>query len=233
MGACHRFRQSPLPGWSCRYSTFVPGSHTSLTQQFVPSAPHSLAGLPSLTPRSCLPHLVALDPPPLSLGMSLWSAAGSPQICSTPSYIRSHIALPSLTLESAWCPQWSAVPPLAQKKCPGSLVLWEPGDPATTYPFNLHSQALKSSIKLPWVVAVGEHSGSLRLWSNNCSGVCDPSQSCCYSCAEITSSTKYQQAGDCAKSDSRHHAYDKLNWEQMAGRTREKGDLLKKERSKV
>lgn len=212
---------------------FAPGPFTSLPHQFIPSAPCSLAGPLPLTPGSRPPHLIALDPPPPSLGTSSWSAPGSPQICSTPSYIRSHTALPSLALESAWCPQWSAVPPLAQKMCPGSLVLWEPGDPATTYPFNLHHQDLKSPIKLPWTVAVGERPGSLRLWSDNCTSVCDPSQSCCHSCAEITPSTRYQQVEDRAKNDSRHRAYDKLSWEQMAGRTREKGDLLAKERSKV
>ncbi|KAF9778156.1 hypothetical protein BJ322DRAFT_1025247 [Thelephora terrestris] len=193
-----------------------------------PSATRLLA---NVLPSTIDSHLFPLDPPSPSFGTLAWSAPGSPQVCSTPS-ISSHIALPSLMLESNWHPNWPALSPLtqippAQKSCPGSLVLWEPGDPATTYPFNLHSS--EGSSTLPWTVAVGERPGSLRLWSNSCGGVCDPSQPCCQDCAEITSSIKYQQADNRAKNDYKHRVYDKLNWEQLVKRTREKSDLLMKE----
>lgn len=199
-----------------------------------PSATHPLTNLLPSTMDSHPPPFFALDPPPLSLRTPSWSAPSSPQICSTPSmYASSHMTLPSLTLESNWQSRWLAVSPLTQKKCLGSLVLWESGDPATAYPFNLHSCDLKDSITLPWAVTVGERPSSLRLRSESCRGVCGPSQSCCQDCAEITSSTKYQQLEDRAKNDHKHRAYDKLNWEQLVGRTREKSDLLVKERSKV
>ena len=160
------------------------------------------------------PVSFTLDSPLPSLGVSSWSAPSSPQICSSPSYARSRIALPSLSLESEWYSRQPAAPPLAQKKCPGSLVLWEPGDPATTYPFNLHRNNQERSTKPPWTVAVGERYGSLRLWSDSCCGICGPSESCCQACTAITSSTKYHQIEDRATNDHGHRAYDNLTWEQ-------------------
>ena len=143
------------------------------------------------------------------------------------------MALPSLLLESKWRSHWLTVSPLTQKKCSGSLVLWEPGDPATTYPVNLHSHDPTGSAALPWTVGVGERPGSLQLRSDSCNGVCGPLESCCQDCAKITSSSGYQQLEHRAKNDHTHWAYNKLNWEQLVGRTREKSDLLMKERSKV
>jgi len=163
---------------------FIPGFHTLLPQQFITSAPCSLAG--SLPPAlgSRPPDLFTPDHPP-SPKTSSWSAPSSPQISSTPSHTRSYIALPSLALKSAWLSQWPTVPLLTQKMCSGSLALWEPGDLAATYPFNLHSRNQKDSVKLLWTVAVGERPGSLRLCSNCCNGACDPSQSCCLSSRTI------------------------------------------------
>ena len=203
------------------------------TSMLVPSAPHSLAGLLPSALGSPPSHLFALSPPPPSLKTSPWSAPSSPHIHSISSHTSSHIALPSLALEPKQHSHWPTVSPLAQKKCPGSLILWEPGDPATTYPFNLHSFSLEGSATLPWTATIGERPGSLRLRSDDCDGVSGPSQSCCQPCAGIATSTKYQQVEGRAKNDCRHRAYDKLNWEQLVGRTREKSDLLAKERSKV
>ena len=197
-----------------------------------PSATRLFANLLPSTTNSHLPPFT-LNPPPSSLRTSSWSAPSSPQICSTPSYASSHMALPSLSLESKWRSHWLTVSPLTQKKCSGSLVLWEPGDPATTYPFNLHSHDPTGSAALPWTVGVGERPGSLRLRSDSCNGVCGPLESCCQDCAKITLSSGYQQLEHRAKNDHTHRAYDKLNWEQLVGRTREKSDLLMKERSKV
>jgi len=193
----------------------------ALPQQYIPSAFHLLAN------SSPSPHLATPSLRPS------WSAPSSPQICSAPSYTHSHVALPSLALEPKWLPQVPTIPPPARKGCPGSLILWEPGDPATTYPFTLHSRNLKDSTPLPWTVELGERPGSLRLRSDECRGVSGPSQSCCQPCAGITSSTKYQQVEDHAKHDHKHRAYDKLNFEQLATRTHEKSSLLTKERSKV
>ena len=203
---------------------FALGFHTTLPQQFIPSAPWSLANPPPLA-LGAYPRLTTLASLP-SLGTS-WSALSSPQICSAPSY--SHIAPPSLTLEPKLCPQLPPAPPLAQKTCTGSLVLWEAGDPATTYPFTLCSCNLKGSTLLLWAIKLGECPGSLWLCSDECLGVSGPSQSCCQPCAGITSSTKYQQAEDRAKHDHKHRAYDKLNFEQLEGRAQEKGGLLAKE----
>ena len=205
------------PGLRTTNDTNVP---TSPPSPFIVSA--ALTPAHSFTP--------SMPPPPRPRS---WSTPGSPQIPSSPSHIHEHLAVPSLTLGSGWNSYWPAVPPLPQKKCPGSLILWEPGDPATTYPFNLHSYDSNGPAKLPWTVAVGERPRSLRLWSDSCVGVCDPSRSCCQPCAKITSSAKYHQIVDRAKNDCSHRAYDKLNWQQVVRRVWEKNDLLMRERSKV
>ena len=207
--SCSQILTSPsspviTPTFSAPTYPFAPEFHTPLPPQPVPSAS------------------------PLSLRTSSWSAPSLPQICSTPSSTWTNIPLPSLTLESSWHSQQPVVLP-PQKMCPGSLVLWEHGDPAMTYPFNLHSQELKSSVKLPWMATVGERAGSLRLRSDNCGGICNTLQPCCHPCAKITSSTEYQRVEDHAKNDHKHRAYDILSWKQMTTRTREKSSLLVKQ----
>jgi hypothetical protein len=190
------------------YPSF-PGFHIPLPQQYLPPVP-----------------------PPPSLRTFSWSAPSSPQIHPVPG-ICDQIVAPSLTLESTWNLQKHPAPPFIQKSCLGSLVLWEPGNPATMYPFNLHSNDLRGHAKQPWSVTLSKCPGSLRLHSDSCSTICNTSQPCCQPCAEIMSTAKYRQVEDCAKSECRHRAYNMLTWEQMMARMREKSDLLAKEQSKV
>ena len=227
-------RKASHPGLRTASNAEVPTSLSLPSPFTVPAAPvpthSSTPGPCAVLPQQFTPSTL---PPP---GPYSQSALSSPQILSSPSYTHDLLTLPSLVdfkPPGQYSQGPSAVLSPPQKRCPGSLDLWEPGDPATTYPFNLHSYDSEGPAKLPWTVAVGERPRSLRLWSDSCAGVCDPSRSCCQPCAEITSSTQYHQVVDRAKNDCSHWAYDKLNWEQVVRRVREKNDLLVRERSKV
>ena len=166
---------------------------------------------------------------------SLWSALSSPQLSSAPLPHYNHkLILPSLALESAtFLPLIQTQTTLMKQDCRGSLVLWESGDPATTYPYNLHSTSMDGTTRLPWQATVGERPNSLRLRSDECQGTCVPSQPCCGPCSKIQSSIKYRKIVDCARTDHAHRAYSKLSWEQVVERSREKADQLVKERTKV
>lgn len=220
-----------LPGAPSSFST------ASLPPTLSPSNTLPLQHPPHLPPPSSA-SLLSLYPSPLGPPPSFpphpWSAPGSPQLFSSPLPLHSRtLVLPSLALEPATpSPQVPTLSP-AKQDCRGSLVLWESGDPATTYPYNLHSTNHDDTTRLPWQAMVGERSGSVRLRSNECQGTHIPSKPCCDMCAKIQSSARFQKIVDWARTDHKHRAYNKINWEQAVERARDKTDQLMKERTKV
>ena len=163
-----------------------------------------------------------------------WSAPSSPQLFSTPlPHFNRELVLPSLTLESTTLsPPVLTLTPV-RHECRGSLVLWEPGDPATTYPYNLHSTNLDNRTRLPWQATVGERPNSVRLRSDECRGTCVMSQASCDPCTKIQLSATYQKIVDWARTDHKHRAYNRINWEQAVDRVNDKSAQLTTERTKV
>ena len=163
-----------------------------------------------------------------------WSAPSSPQLFSAPLPHPNHeLVLPSLALESTTLSSSALTPTPVIQECRGSLVLWEPGDPATTYPYNLHSTNLDNRTRLPWQATVGERPNSVRLRSDECRGTHVMSQASCNPCAKIQASAQYRKIVDWAQTDHKHRAYGKINWEQAVERVNDKSAQLTTERTKV